>query len=167
MGRGKGQGKGSGDGGGRMLQAQRSALEATLMEHLVQLQATEMAYYTGNFSTIGTVSSLLAGFAFTGGITASTVYSGWLAPWLSEENSETKMIVVTAFYICAAFAFCFFMLTSLVCTALNVRGPGFALRGPDGSLKYVVNVLAKWQKRVCVIVARRLFSFTHAFFSRP
>jgi hypothetical protein len=40
-----------------------------------------------------------------------------------------------------------------VCTALNVRGPGLALRGPEGSLKRAVDVMARYQKRVYLLFA--------------
>lgn len=88
MGRGKGKGighgGGGGEGGGGMLHAQRSALQATLTENVIKLQAQELQYYSGNYSMIGTMSSILAGFAFTGGLSASTAYNGWLTPWLTE-----------------------------------------------------------------------------------
>ena len=46
--------------------------------------------------------------------------------------------VLDLFYTFAALAIGFCLLTCFVCTALNVRGPGLALRGPDGSMNVAV-----------------------------
>ena len=123
MGRGKGKGNGhgggGGEGGGGMLHAQRSALQATLTENVIKLQAQELQYYSGNYSMIGTMSSILAGFAFTGGLSASTAYNGWLTPWLTEVRCARRGVVASNDVLANTHK-----KDSLCCICHCARGPG-------------------------------------------
>jgi hypothetical protein len=61
-----GKGTGKGEGKGAMLQAKKSALQATLTENVVELQNTELMYFYNNFSSISSIAAILGGFAFSG-----------------------------------------------------------------------------------------------------
>ena len=121
-----GKGNGSGEGSGGMLQAQKNALRAVLTENVITLQQQELTYFYNNFSNISTMAAIIGGFAFSG-LTISTTYTGWL----THLDTASKGVVCVVYYVCASLAIGFCMLTCIICTALNVRGPGLALRGPE------------------------------------
>ena len=145
---------GRGDGRGGMLQAQKNALRATLTENVLQLQERELTYFYNNFSNIANMAAIIGGFAFSG-LCISTTYTGWLAGL----DVVTRTIVVDLFYTFASLSIGFCLLTCIVCTALNVRGPGLALRGPEGSLKRAVDTMRKFQKHVNTMIALGIVCF--------
>ena len=63
--------------------------------------------------------------------------------WLAEYDKDTKRIIIMLYYTFTSLAIGFCLLTCIICTALNVRGPGLALRGPEGSLKRAVDTMRK------------------------
>ena len=51
------------------------------------------------------------------------------------------------------------MSCALICLAVNVRGPGLALRGKDGSLKKSVDSMRRWQKIAFYFLGAGVISF--------
>ena len=137
-----------------MLASKKAALQATLTQDVVAMQNTEMDFFYSNFSSINTMSAVVGGFAFSG-LVIGTSYTGFFVDY----NVGTKYFVVQAFYISAALSISFCMLTCIVCTALNVRGPGLALRGPEGSLRKAVDLMRYYQRHVNTMLCCGLVFF--------
>lgn len=125
-----------------MLSAQKRALQATLTQDVVALQNQELSFYYNNFASINTMSAVIGGFAFSG-LVIGTTYTGFFTT-----AKTTRYIVIQCFYLSASCSIGFCMITCIMCTALNVRGPGLALRGPEGSLKRSVDLMRTYQRHV-------------------
>mmetsp|Transcript_24331 Transcript_24331/g.30458 ORF Transcript_24331/g.30458 Transcript_24331/m.30458 type:complete len:245 (+) Transcript_24331:3-737(+) len=89
------------------------------------------------------MSAVIGGFAFSG-LVVGTSYTGFLA----QSSKGLKYFVIQAFYTSASLSIGFCLLTCVMCTLLNVRGPGLALRGPEGSLKRSVDLMRAYQRHV-------------------
>ena len=133
-------------GKGGMLSAQKKLLEATVAETGAQLQQQELTYYTSNFGNMMTMASVIGGFAFSG-ILISTTYTG-----AGDDDTGSGYIdgsdlwISCLFYGLASVSVGACLSCALICLAVNVRGPGLALRGKDGSLKKSVDSMRRWQK---------------------
>lgn len=125
-----------------MLSAQKRALQATLTQDVVALQNQELQFFYNNFSSINTMSAVIGGFAFSG-LVIGTTYSGFFTNF-----KPLKYVVIQCFYLSASASIGFCMMCCIMCTALNVRGPGLALRGPEGSLKKSVDLCRQYQRHV-------------------
>ena len=112
-----------------MLSAQKKLLEATVAETGAQLQQQELTYYTANFGNMMTMASVIGGFAFSG-ILISTTYTG-----AGDDDAGSGYIdgsdlwISCTFYGLASVSVGACMSCALICLAVNVRGPGLALRG--------------------------------------
>ena len=149
-----GRGEGRGEGSGGMLQAKKSALQATLTQSVVELQNSELTYFYNNFGTISTLAAVLGGFSLSG-LIISTRYNGWMMG----VGSGVKSTLIVLYYAFAALAIGFCLITAVICTAVNVRGPGLALRGPDGSLAVALEQMRKYQKHVNVCMMAGMLCF--------
>jgi hypothetical protein len=106
-----------------MIAADKEALQTTLKQQALQIQEKELSYYTNNFNSLSTSSSLIAGFSF--GALASTSDAG-------------GSFIAAFFYVCTTLSFGFNLLVVINCTFVTMWGPGMALRGPDGSMQKAV-----------------------------
>ena len=123
-----------------MLSAQKKLLEASVAEQGAQLQSSELTYFSQNFGTMMTMSSVIGGFAFSGILIPTTYNEDGM--WKDNINW-----IVDIYYSFAAISVGSCMAAAIICMSINVRGPGLALRGPDGSLKRAVEGMRKWQRR--------------------
>lgn len=143
-----------------MLSAQKKLLDAA--EQGAQLQSSELTYFTQNFGTMMTMSSVIGGFAFSGILIPTTYNEDGM--WKDNINW-----IVDIYYTFAAMSVGSCMAAAIICMAINVRGPGLALRGPDdGSLKRAVEGMRKWQRRciwclLCGVVCFHLEGMTYAW----
>lgn len=126
-----------------MLSAQKALLHASVQEQGVQLQSQELTYFTSNFSMISTMASVIAGFAFAGLIISPARTGAWLT---QRKSSVINSTVIGVYYGCASGAIGTCLLACIICTVINVRGSGLALRGPDGSLKRAVDSMRLYQR---------------------
>ena len=112
---------------GRMLWADKRALETNLKLSLLQIRERELNFYTNNCLAISTQSALLAGFAYAA-----------LMPGISLGDAggvAAHVYVVKLMYLaCAVSALGLQLITVVSTTLLSMLGPGLALRGPDGSM---------------------------------
>lgn len=105
---------------------------------------------------ISTMASVIAGFAFSGLLVGPT-YDG---PWLTERKSSyTNSTVLGLYYGFASAAIGLCLLSCIICTVINVRGAGLALRGPDGSLKRAVDSMRVYQRCALVFLSFGVISF--------
>ena len=135
-----------------MLSAQKKLLEASVAEQGAQLQSSELTYFENNFGSMNTMASVIGGFAFSG-ILIPTAYD--TDGFLDGNNTWA----VDFFYGFASLSVGCCMAAAITCTIVNVRGPGLALRGPDGSLKRAVDGMRKYQKQVLYCLATGVVSF--------
>lgn len=107
-----------------MLLADKRALETSLKVNLLSIREKELNFYTNNCLTIGTISALLAGFAYAA----------------LQKSVEKKFFYVHLMYLIFSVASLGFQLLAVVSTTLlAMLGPGLALRGPDGSMHRAVD----------------------------
>ena len=135
-----------------MLSAQKKLLEASVAEQGAQLQSSELTYFENNFGSMNTMASVIGGFAFSG-ILIPTAYD--TDGFLDGNNTWA----VDFFYGFASLSVGCCMAAAITCTIVNVRGPGLALRGPDGSLKRAVDGMRRYQKQVLYCLATGVVSF--------
>lgn len=135
-----------------MLSAQKKLLEASVAEQGAQLQSSELSYFQNNFSSMNTMASVIGGFAFSG-LLIPTAYD--TDGFLDGNNAWA----VDFFYGFASLSVGSCMAAAITCTVVNVRGPGLALRGPDGSLKKAVDGMRKWQKYCLYALSIGIVSF--------
>lgn len=139
-----------------MLSAQKALLQASVQEQGAQLQSQELQYFSANFSMISTMASVIAGFAFSG-LLIGPDYDG---PWLTtRKSSNTNSTVIGLYYGFASTAIGLCLLSCIICTVINVRGAGLALRGPDGSLKRAVDSMRLYQRCALVFLSFGVISF--------
>eukprot|EP00633_Aureoumbra_lagunensis_P002555 CAMPEP_0197292416 /NCGR_PEP_ID=MMETSP0890-20130614/23202_1 /TAXON_ID=44058 ORGANISM="Aureoumbra lagunensis, Strain CCMP1510" /NCGR_SAMPLE_ID=MMETSP0890 /ASSEMBLY_ACC=CAM_ASM_000533 /LENGTH=272 /DNA_ID=CAMNT_0042766313 /DNA_START=188 /DNA_END=1006 /DNA_ORIENTATION=- len=89
------------------------------------------------------MASIIAGFAFSG-LIVGTQFTG--ISLTNKKITPTNLSVSTLYFAFASASIGTCLLACVICTVINVRGPGLALRGPDGSLKRAVDSMRQWQR---------------------
>jgi len=111
-----------------MLYADKAALENRTKVRLLSIRERELALYTNNCRTVGTVAALMAGLAFSALIYTKMSYFQSSAEWV-------KFLYCMGIIVCM----CLSLDLVLATTAITMLGPGLALRGPDGSMHSAVD----------------------------
>lgn len=151
MGKGQGKGEGKGRGSGGMLSAQKMALEKGLAQDLVSLQQKELDFYYNNNSSIGTMATLLAGFAY------SAIDDQYQDDFSGYESESYNFLLI--YYSAAVISVCFTIMCATCSVFLNIHGSNLALRGPDGSLMRAVLLMREYQDLVLFTFASGIASF--------
>ena len=111
-----------------MLYADKAALENRTKVKLLSIRERELALYTNNCRTVGTVSALMAGIAYSALIYTKMAYF------------QESPLFQQFFYICGlVMVMCLSLRNVFGTTMLTMLGPGKALRGPDGSMHSAVD----------------------------
>ena len=111
-----------------MLYADKAALENRTKVKLLAIRERELNLYTTNCRTVGNVSALMAGIAYTALIYTKMAY-------FQESHVVQQLLYITGLVICM----CLSLRNVLGTTLLTMLGPGKALRGPDGSMHAAVD----------------------------
>ena len=111
-----------------MLYADKAALENRTKVKLLSIRERELALYTNNCRTVGTVSALMAGIAYSALIYTKMAY-------FQESSTLQQFLYITGLVVCM----CLSLRNVLGTTMLTMLGPGKALRGPDGSMHSAVD----------------------------
>ena len=114
-----------------MLYADKAALENRTKLRLIAIRERELELYTRNCRTVGTVTALMSGIAFSSIIYTKMAYfqtAGWVWQALYLVGNTSTM--------------CLGLQAVAGTTILTMLGPGRALRGPDGSMHETVDGLA-------------------------
>ena len=120
-----------------MLAADKLLLQSSLKQNAIQLKEKEFNLHNQNFGSVGTMASVLAGFAMTAFIEFSPPENC---------NSVLKWLYFTSVIASlSANLYCV-----VVTAALSVLGTGLALRGPDGSMLTAVEGMYTERKPVFI-----------------
>ena len=111
-----------------MLYADKAALENRTKVRLLSIRERELTLYTNNCRTVGTVSALMAGIAYSALIYTKMAY-------FQESSIAQQFCYITGLVVCM----CLSLRNVLGTTMLTMLGPGKALRGPDGSMHAAVD----------------------------
>ena len=165
------RGKASDRGRASMLHVEKEMLKASTAQQVSNLRATELQYYIDHIGSIQTVSTLLAGFAFTAFISmggpgleddavvfkspdgsytgtidanGSLVVSPVILPWSSQDHGLKYFTFACHLIEQAAVCFCLCEMLYVLMETLIARllGSRLALRGPDGSIFRATQALA-------------------------
>ena len=110
-----------------MLYADKAALENRTKVKLLTIRERELTLYTNNCRTVGTVSALMAGIAYSALIYTKMAYF------------QESHLVQQFLYICGLVTCMCLSCAMFGTTMLTMLGPGKALRGPDGSMHAAVD----------------------------
>ena len=111
-----------------MLQADKADLKNQLKLRRLQIEEKELHFYSQSCSEVGTQAALLAGFAF-GAITGVDI----------DADSSDAIQASWLFSSCMAMLLEIGVLVKTM--QLSIRGPGLALRGPEGSVAHAIHVM--------------------------
>lgn len=129
-----------------MIQASKDELEMELQASFVEIRKREMAFYVTNCRSLGTQAALIAAFSYSG-ITVD----------LQDSHGVLKAIYMSLVTSAMGFAF-----TSLINSMMaSMLGPGYALRGPEGSYHHATESMMYEYKLVAVnlLLAMNMFYF--------
>lgn len=131
-----------------MLYADKAALENRTKVKLLSVRERELTLYTNNCRTVGTVSALMAGIAYSALIYTKMAY-------FQESN-----LFVQFLYICGLVAcMCLSLRNVFGTTMLTMLGPGKALRGPDGSMHSAVDGMLDSFEGIVYVQHLSIYSF--------
>lgn len=134
-----------------MLRATKEQLETELQVSFVEIRKRELDFYTSNCQSLGTQAALLSGFAY-GGI------SGVHVP--ADRPDALKAVYLVCLVCAMGFTF-----TAMINSALaSMLGPGYALRGPEGSYHHAVEGLMLEYKLVFINLVLGMAAFYLAAF---
>ena len=111
-----------------MLYADKAALENRTKVKLLTIRERELTLYTNNCRTVGTVSALMAGIAYSALIYTKMAY-------FQESHLVQQFLYICGLVTCM----CLSLRNVFGTTMLTMLGPGKALRGPDGSMPAAVD----------------------------
>ncbi|KAG8464622.1 hypothetical protein KFE25_009990 [Diacronema lutheri] len=129
-----------------MIQASKDELEMELQASFVEIRKREMAFYVTNCRSLGTQAALIAAFSFSG-----------ISADLHDSHGMVKAIYMTCITSAMGFAF-----TSLINSMMaSMLGPGYALRGPEGSYHHATESMMYEYKIVGLnlLLAMNMFYF--------
>lgn len=134
-----------------MIQASKEELEMELQVSFMEIRKREMNFYTGNCRALGTQAALFAAFSYSG-----------ISVHLPDYRSDALKAVYLVFVICAmGFAFTA-MINSMMASML---GPGYALRGPEGSYHHATEAIMYEYKLVAINLLLSMNMFYFAAFA--
>jgi hypothetical protein len=135
-----------------MLSAEHYALEHRAVQSLLDLRQREVSFMTERFNSIGTQSSLIAGFVVT------TMTS--LDPATDEHTNDTSVIeVLYVFWVTSALSLTCSVHCILNSTFVAIWGPGLALRGPSGSVSRAYFSMMKERHHIMIAYVASLVFF--------
>lgn len=130
-----------------MIQASKDELEMELQASFVEIRKREMAFYVTNCRSLGTQAALIAAFSYAG-ITVD----------LRQSHGALKAIYMSLVTCAMGFAF-----TSLINSMMaSMLGPGYALRGPEGSYHHATESMMYEYKLVALNLLLAMSSFYFA-----
>jgi hypothetical protein len=88
-----------------MIAADKEELQTALKQQALQIQERELLYYTNNFNSLSTSSSLIAGFAFSA------------VAGLGDQHTS---FISSFFYVMASLSFGFNLLVVINCTFVTM-----------------------------------------------
>ena len=131
-----------------MLFADKAALENRTKVRLLTIRERELALYTNNCRTVGTVSALMAGIAYSALIYTKMSYFQY-------SPVAQQFLYITGLVVCM----CLSLRNVLGTTMLTMLGPGKALRGPDGSMHSAVDGMLEAFEDIAVTQHQTIYSF--------
>mmetsp|Transcript_38096 Transcript_38096/g.76344 ORF Transcript_38096/g.76344 Transcript_38096/m.76344 type:complete len:287 (-) Transcript_38096:283-1143(-) len=139
-----------------MLYADKAALENRTKVKLLSIRERELTLYTNNCRTVGTVSALMAGIAYSALIYTKMAY-------FQESSTLQQFCYISGVVICM----CLSLRNVLGTTMLTMLGPGKALRGPDGSMHSAVDGMLEAFEGIATVLHLTIWTFmlTTFFFS--
>lgn len=131
-----------------MLYADKAALENRTKLRLLAIRERELTLYTQNCFTIGTVSALMAGLAYS-----SLLYT-------KMDYFQDATAFVQAMYVMGNVISMYLALRAMTgTTMIAMFGPGKALRGPDGSMHETVDAMLEEFEKAGISFQGCLYSF--------
>ena len=110
--------------------------------------AGELLLYTNNCRTVGTVSALMAGIAYSALIYTKMAY-------FQESPIVQQILYITGLVVCM----CLSLRNVFGTTLLTMLGPGKALRGPDGSMHSAVDGMLDCFEGIVIVQHLTIYSF--------
>jgi len=111
-----------------MLFAQKESLGNNTKVRLIGIRERELGLYVQNLRALGTIGSIIAGLGFFGLLYTDQAYFR-----TAGELQKGLYVATNILTMCVALEVCFGT------TAVVMLGPGYALRGPDGSMNIAVD----------------------------
>lgn len=102
-----------------MLKAIKTGTLTELQVRTLNIREKELNYWTTTFSTMATMSALIAGFTY-GGLTVNL-------------PKDVSSLITVGYLAATTLSMTFALLTIIISTFCNMFGPGLALRGGEGS----------------------------------
>jgi hypothetical protein len=133
-----------------MIQASKEELEMELQASFVEIRKREMNFYVNNCRSLGTQAALFAAFSFSG-----------ISVSLPPHKPITAAVYLTFATSAMGFAFTA-MMNAMVAAML---GPGYALRGPEGSYNHATESMMYEYKLVSINLLLALNMFYFAAFA--
>ena len=108
-----------------MMLADKEQMRAEAKVSLVKLQQLELDYHVDNCLSIGLQSCIIAGLAYYGTMEI-------------DDSSLKGYYIRLAYYTVTYISMCLCLVAAFITTFSAISGPGYALRGPDGSINDAV-----------------------------
>ena len=131
-----------------MLFADKAALENRTKVRLLSIRERELTLYTNNCRTVGTVSALMAGIAYSALIYTKMAY-------FHDSSQLSQFLYVIGLTVCM----CLSLSNVLGTTMLTMLGPGKALRGPDGSMHAAVDGMLNAFEEIAIAQHLTIYTF--------
>jgi len=112
-----------------MIAADRQELEVKLKQRALEIREKEVGLFSDNFAVIATQAAFLAGVGFDGlFMLPENIY-----------NKTPSQFHEILFYTSCTLAIGLNILTAVVASYLQIKGPSLAIRGPDGSMSRAIH----------------------------
>lgn len=131
-----------------MLYADKAALENRTKVKLLAIRERELTLYTNNCRTVGTVSALMAGIAYSALIYTKMAY-------FQESSVIQQFFYISGLTVCMGLS----LRNVLGTTLLTMLGPGKALRGPDGSMHSAVDGMLDSFEGIVIVQHLTIYTF--------
>jgi hypothetical protein len=115
---------------------------------LLAIRERELSLYTNNCRTVGTVSALMAGIAYSALIYTKMAY-------FQESPLVQQFLYISGLVVCM----CLSLRNVFGTTLLTMLGPGKALRGPDGSMHSAVDGMLELFESIVIVQHLTIYSF--------
>jgi hypothetical protein len=134
-----------------MIQASKDELEMELQASFAEIRRREMVFYTNNCRALGTQAALFAAFAYSA---------------ISVELPRSSSHALKGVYLTFATSAMGFAFTSMINSMMaSMLGPGYALRGPEGSYHHATESMMYEYKLVAVNLLLSMNMFYFAAFA--
>ena len=124
--------------GGTMLHASKEHIAADLKVREFEIQQLELDLHVSNCLSVGLMAAIIASFSYNGIIQPPHGFDKW-----SGYEEKYGLVLPTAYYV-VTYIVTFVQLVVVFLTTFSATlGPGYALRGQDGSILRAVRMLNK------------------------